>query len=146
MFESLAMLRKSGVVLLGSVVTDAYFQVSGAVVLMTLSLLLLAVLQPYKKKVGWVWVVGGGSWEEVAGRASVVSERASGRAGERAGERACERASGRATWVRSLTIALSFTYSRLVFHILMTAIPQIFNMLGEHAALPALLRALPLDG
>ena len=130
MFESLAMLRKSGVVLLGSVVTDAYFQVSGAVVLMTLSLLLLAVLQPYKKKVGWVWVVGGGSWEEVAGRASVVSERAS----------------GRATWVRSLTIALSFTYSRLVFHILMTAIPQIFNMLGEHAALPALLRALPLDG
>jgi hypothetical protein len=56
MFESLAMLRKSGVVLLGSVVTDAYFQVSGAVVLMTLSLLLLAVLQPYKKKAsraGW---------------------------------------------------------------------------------------------
>ncbi len=58
MFESLAMLRKSGVVLLGSVVTDAYFQVSGAVVLMTLSLLLLAVLQPYKKKVSWVGVMG----------------------------------------------------------------------------------------
>ena len=51
MFESLVMLRKSGVVLLGSVITDAYFQVSGAVVLMSCSLLVLAVLQPYKKRV-----------------------------------------------------------------------------------------------
>ena len=59
MFESLAMLRKSGVVLLGSVITDAYFQVSGAVALMTLSLLLLAVLQPYKKKASCARVVGG---------------------------------------------------------------------------------------
>ncbi len=125
------MLRKSGVVLLGSVVTDAYFQVSGAVVLMTLSLLLLAVLQPYKKKVSWVLVVGGGLREEEAGRASVVSERASGRGGERAGERASrrasrragERASGQATWARSLTIASSSALSRL-------RLPQIFNMLG----------------
>ena len=41
----------NGVVLLGSVVTDAYFQVSGAVVLMSVSLLVLAVLQPYKKRI-----------------------------------------------------------------------------------------------
>ena len=51
MFESLVMLRKSGVVLLGSVISDAYFQVSGAVVLMSVSLLTLAVLQPFKKRI-----------------------------------------------------------------------------------------------
>ena len=91
MFESLAMLRKSGVVLLGSVVTDAYFQVSGAVVLMTLSLLLLAVLQPYKKKASRAGVVGGvdGSVERETGRLEESARApASGRAGERASGRA----------------------------------------------------------
>jgi hypothetical protein len=93
MFESLAMLRKSGVVLLGSVVTDAYFQVSGAVVLMTLSLLLLAVLQPYKKKASCAGVAWSrcaqveSGWERLRERV-FASERAgewaSGRAGERA--------------------------------------------------------------
>ena len=86
MFESLAMLRKSGVVLLGSVITDAYFQVSGAVVLMTLSLLLLAVLQPYKKKASWVGVVGGvdGVVKRETGRLEESARApASGRAGTR---------------------------------------------------------------
>ena len=101
MFESLAMLRKSGVVLLGSVITDAYFQVSGAVVLMTLSLLLLAVLQPYKKKASWVWVVGGvdggaGRGREELGERMRASEQASERAGKRASGQAGERASERA--------------------------------------------------
>jgi hypothetical protein len=97
MFESLAMLRKSGVVLLGSVVTDAYFQVSGAIVLMTLSLLLLAVLQPYKKKASWAgwmgaWRVGRRGWESKRAR---VSERAGEQANRRAGEQASRRAGER---------------------------------------------------
>ena len=99
MFESLAMLRKSGVVLLGSVVTDAYFQVSGAVVLMTLSLLLLAVLQPYKKKASRAGVVGGVDGGVGSGREGLgerASERESGRVGEQASGRATGRAGRRA--------------------------------------------------
>ena len=100
MFESLAMLRKSGVVLLGSVITDAYFQVSGAVALMTLSLLLLAVLQPYKKKASRAGVVRGVNESVEKGRGSWKRTRVRKRAGERASGRAGEWASGRVSVLR----------------------------------------------
>ena len=82
--------------LLGSVITDAYFQVSGAVALMTLSLLLLAVLQPYKKKASRAGVVRGANESVERGRRGWKRARVRKRADERAGGRAGERASGRA--------------------------------------------------
>ena len=111
MFESLAMLRKSGVVLLGSVVTDAYFQVSGAVVLMTLSLLLLAALQPYKKKASAEGVRARRSWERGVGAEATARSNARSLACSLARLLACSLA-------RLLACSLARLLARLLAHLL----------------------------
>lgn len=50
-FESIVMIRKAGIVMIGSIISDPWYQVAGAVVLLAISLMLQAQYQPYKKRV-----------------------------------------------------------------------------------------------